>query len=564
MEQRIEMLKGFVTQLKILDQEFLSSAQAMEYASDICDEQEEQELEQIRKIQRQGLDIAVQGMIRTAKDLRSQAGADARKEQERQEKLRERLLKCRYLLALAENVPESIVPWDGRKVRTLDPVTVEVEKLLAGEPDLEKLAYEVNQQANQNRAALAGKRLEELNALCLGAKLALTGEIRRICGELAKGQESFARETMESYGPAWEKQSKALEQVFDRGAGEAESLGRKVGQRMAKSAEEKEYYQGKLTERLEKISGSFLGKYPVWELEEQFREAYRLEPETEDYRCVTELPQGLPMANVEYELSGLGLSGSTREFLERYYPFACRGGKLSLPVSLGLNGKTHLEFTYPEKQRAQAVTQACAMAARMFLLMPPGMMQISFADPQGLGSSFAAFAQLSYGDAEQSPFLGGGICASPREIDQRLMKITERIAWVNQNCLRGRYGSLDEYNRSNPEAAESYHVLMLMDYPAGLSDQGLERLGQILKLGPKCGVYVIAFRQEEQAAKARANTAKALEQCVGHFARLTIQPKGGWVLAVRDLPGGKVSWRDKPSPWGDGCEALFRRLILGI
>lgn len=76
--------------------------------------------------------------------------------------------------------------------------------------------------------------------------------------------------------------------------------------------------------------------------------------------------------------------------------------------------------------------------------------------------------------------------------------MTDHISNVTQRCLQGKFNNIYEYNRVAEQNAEAYQVIMLMDYPAGLTDQSLKLLEQIVTSGPKCGVFTIIYRNESQ------------------------------------------------------------------
>lgn len=48
--------------------------------------------------------------------------------------------------------------------------------------------------------------------------------------------------------------------------------------------------------------------------------------------------------------------------------------------------------------------------------------------------------------------------------------MTDHISNVTQRCLQGKFNNIYEYNRVAEQNAEAYQVIMLMDYPAGLTD----------------------------------------------------------------------------------------------
>ena len=135
------------------------------------------------------------------------------------------------------------------------------------------------------------------------------------------------------------------------------------------------------------------------------------------------------------------------------------------------------------------------------MMLPPGKLNFTFIDPVTLGESFAMFTRLIDVDDRTSEIINGKIWSSPADIEQKLKIMTDHISNVTQRCLQGKYDNIYEYNRVAEQNAEAYQILMLMDFPAGLTDQSLKLLEQIVTSGPKCGVFTVVYRNESQYKK---------------------------------------------------------------
>ena len=135
------------------------------------------------------------------------------------------------------------------------------------------------------------------------------------------------------------------------------------------------------------------------------------------------------------------------------------------------------------------------------MLLPPGKLNFTFIDPVTLGESFAMFNRLVNVDDRTSEVINGKIWSTPADIEQKLVVMTDHISNVTQRCLQGKYNNIYEYNSVAEQNAEAYQVLMLMDFPAGLTDRSLKLLEQIATSGPKCGVFTIIYRNESQYKK---------------------------------------------------------------
>lgn len=161
----------------------------------------------------------------------------------------------------------------------------------------------------------------------------------------------------------------------------------------------------------------------------------------------------------------------------------------SLPVVYDLPGSRPLLVEAGKGDRAAAVGVLRQLVLRLLTTVPAGRVRFTFVDPVGLGQSFAGFMQLS-DDAPE--LVGPRIWTEPRHIEQRLSDLTEHMESVIQKYLREEFPTIEAYNAAAGEIAEPYRVLVLADYPDGLTEEAEKRLESIVASGPRCGVYVLA------------------------------------------------------------------------
>ena len=87
--------------------------------------------------------------------------------------------------------------------------------------------------------------------------------------------------------------------------------------------------------------------------------------------------------------------------------------------------------------------------------------------------------------------VGTRIWTDGRQIDERLGLLSDHMEKVLQKYLRNEFATLHEYNQQAGEVAEPYHVLVVANFPAGLSDASIRKLQTIATTGPRCGVYTL-------------------------------------------------------------------------
>jgi len=183
-------------------------------------------------------------------------------------------------------------------------------------------------------------------------------------------------------------------------------------------------------------------------------------------RCnVTSLPSGLP---VDPRLVWTGPE------------------QLEFPASVDFQGRGSLLIEANEQSRGEGLAIMQALVARVLTTIPPSQVRLTLYDPIGLGQSFAGFMHMA--DSDDTSILDR-VWTEPRHIERKLDDITEHMETVIQAYLRNEYESLEAYNRAAGEIAEPYHLLVLADFPEGITENAAKRLASVLTSGPRCGVF---------------------------------------------------------------------------
>ena len=160
----------------------------------------------------------------------------------------------------------------------------------------------------------------------------------------------------------------------------------------------------------------------------------------------------------------------------------------ALPALMNMDELPGMAISASGKGRGAAVELLQAMMVRFLTAMPAGKLRFTIIDPAALGENFAPFMHLADYDEQ---LVGGQIWTDSRQIDQRLTLLTDHMEKVLQKYLRNEFETIREYNRHAGEVAEPYHVLVVSNFPVGLSDAAMRKLLTIAKTGPRCGVYTL-------------------------------------------------------------------------
>jgi hypothetical protein len=142
-----------------------------------------------------------------------------------------------------------------------------------------------------------------------------------------------------------------------------------------------------------------------------------------------------------------------------------------------------------------SVTTVNSVLLRLLALLPAGQVRAHVYDPVRLGESVKFLFGL--GDAAAA-VIGEKVKTTDRELGELLVELEEHLTFVTQKYLGEQYETLSAYNADAGDVAEPYRVLVLYDYPQGFGQAGggapselANRLGKIVKSGPRCGVFTL-------------------------------------------------------------------------
>ncbi|WP_208028987.1 FtsK/SpoIIIE domain-containing protein [Rhabdothermincola sediminis] len=195
-------------------------------------------------------------------------------------------------------------------------------------------------------------------------------------------------------------------------------------------------------------------------------------------------------------------------------------------------------------RRADAVAGVQGILTRVLAAVPPGGVRLALADPKGLGDTFAPFLAL----AEFDPALVcGGVRVTPEEIEECLEELTRHVEHVIATHLQGRYPSITDAHLDLGEVIEPYRLLVIADYPTGLTERALELLGPLAENGPRCGVHTIVLRDPAVRARTRHAALPGLRTC-RHDA-------DGFTVDTHRTGAWRFRFEPCPPPGGDGPAA---------
>ena len=169
--------------------------------------------------------------------------------------------------------------------------------------------------------------------------------------------------------------------------------------------------------------------------------------------------------------------------------------QFSLPLLLTYPEEGSILFETARSGRDEVVQALNNLILRLLAVAPPGRIHFTVFDPVGLGQNFAGVMHLA--DYEES-LINSRIWTQASQLEERLANLSEHMEKVIQMYLRNEYATIVEYNKQAGNIAEKYHVLVVADFPANVSEIAAKRLLNIAASGAKCGVYTLIHWDRRQ------------------------------------------------------------------
>lgn len=159
-----------------------------------------------------------------------------------------------------------------------------------------------------------------------------------------------------------------------------------------------------------------------------------------------------------------------------------RFSSLSLPLLLPLGGRG--AFFFEGGQGEQGVPNLFqVLMLRLALSMPLHLCKFHMVDCD-YGRSFVRFNSLPNPKIQKTLY-------SAEQIN-RLFADMENIMRETYSGETGKYASLSDYNRANPQSAKPYNFIFIDDFPQSCSYQAFDQLKSMIRNGNamNCGIYI--------------------------------------------------------------------------
>ncbi len=151
-------------------------------------------------------------------------------------------------------------------------------------------------------------------------------------------------------------------------------------------------------------------------------------------------------------------------------------------------GKKNLCITYDSASESKAVDFINSIIAKLYEQNPARLIVTNVIDTDymtGLDDSFKLFNRDLYKVVSQTD-----------EVRTTLTYLQDRASTILRNLLVEKGSTLQDYNSAH-ENKEANILLVLKDFPHGLSTDNLDVLKRLANVGPKVGIYIIILTAQE-------------------------------------------------------------------
>ncbi len=567
MNYSVDFLTEFVDRLTELDNEYKSAeAHFSERLNSI--------LSFMSSSQKEAVSVAVAGGMKLCADSKSAAtdllAAEERMAQQFLQKHDDdfaKLSRCNAVLSIINNAESSFSnPQEYERfarAKKFD-FSLTAQKVVDDEQKLLEMIYNAIHALTGASVSEKKAKCSYLHCYCSAAKTALEEEILSIRRSIFSDKANVVSDCLSAQQQTDQKLAAHPETAAQYFADISDRLSEHSAELTKQKAQMISALNESHKKQLEDLQDSFLKAFPVLELSAEYDRIYRSEPNFSDFHCTEDIPRTICIGTFEHDLSDSGFSDFTRALLERCYSFMYDGVKLVIPHCVAFDGAVNYLFRYDGNASDRIRTLASGIALRLLMMTQLGKIQYTFYDPVALGSTFIDFLSLVNIEDRSAELINGKIWTSSEDIEDRLHRLAEHISGVTQRCLRGQFSNIYEYNKDAGYNAEPYQLVVIMDYPASLSDNALRLIEQIAQSGPKCGVFILLFGSTNQRRQLKNYSVTLADSLESYFPVMRFNSADGTFCA--DLQGRKLrfDWQPAKSVSEEHKQHIFDTLRVGI
>lgn len=165
-----------------------------------------------------------------------------------------------------------------------------------------------------------------------------------------------------------------------------------------------------------------------------------------------------------------------------------------------------------------------------------GKLRISIADCENKGMSAETYLDMK---SKIPDLFGGQIITNEYDLSERLRELNSKMQMIMQEKLRTEYSDIYDYNRQKNDDSIKIELVVLFDFPNGISENDMSIVQNLLQSGAKCGIYVFItqskMNMDNFSEKYRENIQTIKKMCqeiVSSAEKITLN---GWIFSWNNI-----------------------------
>ena len=188
-----------------------------------------------------------------------------------------------------------------------------------------------------------------------------------------------------------------------------------------------------------------------------------------------------------------------------------KNGKINFPIMINLKGEGNilLEINQDDNYESELFTAIHSIILNFLFAFPAGRLNLCFVDVDDKGD-FSRYARLRQ---INDRILFNGIIRDEANIDSTIKEMEKHMNDVYENQISyNNSEDLYEYNKKSITNPQSFHLLVILNFPNGFRNDTLTRLRKIVLQGNRSGIFTFLVHN-----KNNFNTTSVQESKINEF-----------------------------------------------
>lgn len=256
----------------------------------------------------------------------------------------------------------------------------------------------------------------------------------------------------------------------------------------------------------------------------------------EDYSKITGTQMNVLLGMAEVDISAW-FSGATGEVIKKvmtkyFYLFGTNkeeatksyfAGKLRLPYCISIEEGNSLLISYDDKSEERAKNVLNAFGMRMLCSVAATMMRFQLFDATGIGA-FGKLLALDPAKANnaseatvKSIAIGesGKVHSDPADISRQIEETKTQLDDLSAQLIN--YASLRQFNDKNPLSRQIYKSILMMNFPAGLTEKEIRVMNAMTVDCRKWGFSMFLAQPDKEIGAVKPELKRVINELCGNI-----------------------------------------------